>query len=374
MTAMPNPAFERTRRQAASSSERRWWWAAQLGRWASRQLAGGSEYMTRKILAFFLICLSVALVAVSFPTQAQPASKIARVGWLAAPAAAGHADFVKGFRDGLRQLGYNEGKNIVIEFRFADGQMDRLPSLALELANLRVDAIVVVGSQAAVAARGATATIPIVMVSVGDPAAIGLVASLAKPGGNVTGLSTAHSDLATKWLELLLEVVPKASLFGYLDDPNSPVSPNFLRNIQAVGRTRGVSVQFFPVTKPDDVESQLTAMSRAGVQGFIVAPNPVPRTRQRAILDFASKNRLPAMYAGRDYVDAGGLMSYDPSRPGMGRQGAVYVDKVLKGAKPADLPVEQPTKIEFAINMKTARALGLNIPPSVLLRADHVVD
>jgi putative ABC transport system substrate-binding protein len=205
--------------------------------------------MTRKIAAFVLICLSVALVAASLPTQAQPVSKIARVGWLAAPAAAGNADFVEGFRDGLRRLGYNEGRNIVIEFRFADGQMDRLPGLALELANLRVDAIVVVGSQAAVAARGATATIPIVMVSVGDPAAIGLVASLAKPGGNVTGLSTAHSDLATKWLELLLEVVPKASLFGYLDDPNSPLSPIFLRNIQAVGRTRGVSVQFFPVAK-----------------------------------------------------------------------------------------------------------------------------
>lgn len=330
--------------------------------------------MTSKREALFLICLSVALVAVSLPTKAQPTSNIARVGWLAAPAAAGNADFVEGFRAGLRQLGYSEGKNIVIEFRFANGRTERLPSLALELANLRADVIVVVGSQAAVAARGATSTIPIVMVSVGDPAAIGLIASLARPGGNVTGLSTAHSDLATKWLELLLEVVPKASLFGYLDDPNSPLSPIFLRNIQALSRTRGVSVQFFPVARSEEVESQLTAMSRAGIQGFIVAPNPVPRTRQRMILDFAAKNRLPAMYAGRDYVDAGGLMSYDPSRPGMGRQGAVYVDKVLKGAKPADLPVEQPTKIEFAINMKTAKALGLTIPASVLLRADHVVD
>ena len=315
----------------------------------------------------------VALAAATLPTLAQTPDKTARVGWLAAPSAADHADFVEGFGAGLRQLGYSEGKSVVIEYRFANGQLDRLPGLARELVNLRVDAIVAVGSQAAVAAKGATATIPIVMVSVGDPASIGLVASLAKPGGNVTGVATAHDDLATKWLDLLLEVVPKASTIGYLDDPRSPVSSIFLRSIQSVGRARGVSVRFFPIVKPDDVEAQLAAMSRAGVQGFIVAPNPVPRTRQRMILDFASKARLPAMYAGRDYVDAGGLMSYDPSRPDMGRQGAVYVDKVLKGARLADLPVEQPTRIEFAINLKAARALGLEIPPSVLLRADHVV-
>jgi putative ABC transport system substrate-binding protein len=318
--------------------------------------------------------LGVALVAVSLAAHAQTTSKIPRIGWLGAPVAAGNVDQVEGFRGGLRQLGYTEGKNIIIEYRFADGRVERLPSLALELVNLNVDAIVVTGSQAARAAKQATATIPIVMAGVGDPLAIGLIASLAKPGGNITGVSAAHGDISAKWLELLLEVAPKASSIGYLDDLDSPMSQIFLRHILATGRTRGVSVQAFSVTKPDDVDAQLPAMIRAGIQAIVVGPNPVPRTRQKDILSFAARNRLPGVYGGRDYVEAGGLMSYDPSRPGLGRQGAVYVDKLLKGAKPADLPVEQPTEIELAINMKTAKALGLTVPAAVLLRADHVVD
>jgi putative ABC transport system substrate-binding protein len=324
--------------------------------------------------AAFVLSFSVVLVATSLAAQAQPASRIPRIGWLGTPVPAGNADMVEGFRGGLHELGYTEGKSIIVEYRFADGRAERLPSLAHELVNLNVDAIVVNGSQAATAARRATATIPIIMVSVGEPVGIGLIASLAKPGGNITGVSSAHSDISAKWLELLLEVVPRASLIGYVDDLESPVSQVFLRHILAAGRTRGVSVQAFSVTKPDDVGRQLAAMTRARFHGLVVGPNPVPRTRQKEILSFAASNRLPAMYAGRDYVDAGGLMSYNPSRPGMGRQAAVYVDKILKGAKPADLPVEQPTKLEFAINLKTAKVLGLTIPASVLLRADHVVD
>ena len=328
--------------------------------------------ITRRIS--IALWLSLALVAASLTAEAQPAGRPPRIGFLGAPGKAGNADFIDGLVQGLRQLGYTEGKSITIEYRFAEGHTERLPKLALELVSLRVDAIVVIGSQAATAARQATRTIPIVMVSVGDPVGVGLVSSLAKPGGNVTGLSAAHGDIAARWLGLLREAVPMASRFGYLDDPNSPMSPIFLREVLNAGRKLGVSVTFFPVLKTDDVEAQLSAITGARIEAVIVGPNPVPRTKQREILAFAAKNRLAVMYGGRDYVDAGGLMSYDPRRSEMGRQGALYIDKILRGAKPADLPVEQPTKIELVINIKAARALGLTIPQSLLLRADHIVE
>ena len=323
----------------------------------------------------FLAGTGSLLLAAPLTARAQPARKVPRIGWLSLSTAAGNADILAGFREGLQQVGYTEGKSITIEYRFADGRFERVSNLAVELVDLRVDAIVVTGSQAAAAAKQATATIPIVMVSVGDPVGMGFVASLAKPGGNITGLSAAHGDISVKWLELLREVVPKASRIGYLEDlsPNTPITQIFLRRILAAGRSLGVSVQAFSVTRPDDVEPQLTAMTRARIQAVVVGPTPVPRTRQKEIVEFVARSRLPAMYGGRDYVDAGGLMSYNPSRPGMGRQGAVYLDKILKGAKPADLPVEEPTKIELVINMKAAKALGLTIPQSLLLRADEVI-
>jgi putative tryptophan/tyrosine transport system substrate-binding protein len=320
------------------------------------------------------LCVGIAFLALSLVAHAQTAGKVPRIGWLGGPAASSNADQVEGFRTGLQERGYTEGKNIVIEFRFADGQVERLPGLALELVRGNVDAIVVTGSQAGLAAKGATASIPIVMAGVGDPVGIGLVASLARPAGNVTGVSAAHGDISAKWLELLLEVAPKLSIVGYLDDPTSPVTPFFLKNILATGRARGVAVHVFSMIKPDDLDSQLIAMTRAGIQGIVVGPNPVPRARQKDLLSFAAKHRLPAIYGGRDYVEAGGLMSYDPSRRGTGRQAALYVDRLLKGAKPADLPVEQPTRIELGINLKTAKAFGLTIPAAVLLRADYVVD
>lgn len=323
--------------------------------------------------AGLIVLLALALLAAPPVAEAQPAKKVPRVGWLGLPRQAANADIIGAFREGLRQLGHTEGQDIAIEYRFADGRAERLSSLAVELVNLDVDAIVVIGSQAATAAKQATTTIPIVMVSVGDPVGTGLVTSLAKPGGNITGLSAGHGDISAKWLELLREVVPRASRFGYLDDPNSPMAPIFLRQILGAARTLGVSVQVFPVTKPDDVEPQLTAMTRAGVQAVVVGPNPVPRARQKEIVAFAARNRLPAMYGGRDYVGAGGLMSYNPDRLDMARQGALYVDKILRGARPADLPVMEPTKIELVINLKAAKALGLTIPPAVLLRADEVI-
>ena len=300
--------------------------------------------------------LSVGLLAAALVVQAQPASKTFRVGWLAVPGQTGNADFIRGLWEGLRLLGYTEGKDLSIEYRFADGRPELLPRLAGELVNLRVDAIVVTGSQAAAAAKQATATIPIVMISVGDPVGGGLVASLAKPGGNITGVSSSHGDIAAKWLDLQMDVVPKASRIGYLDDPNTPLSQIFLKEIVGAGRSRGVSVQAFGVSTPEEVESQLGAMTRARVQGMVVGPTPMP------------------IYGGRDYVDAGGLMSYNPSRPNMARDGARYLDRILRGARPADLPVEAPTKIELVINMKTARAIGVTLPPSVLARADHVIE
>ncbi len=319
------------------------------------------------------LTLALALLTAPIPARAQPAG-IARIGWLGLPSQAANADLVSGFREGLREFGYTEGRNLAIEYRFAEGRSERLANLAVELVGLPVSAIVVTSAQAAIAAKRATATIPIVLVTVGDPVGIGLIASLAKPGGNVTGVSSAQEDFSAKLLGLLREVVPGASLLAYLDDLDSPIARIHWKNIQGAGRTLGVAVQVFSVTKPDAVEPQLIAISRARVQGIVVGPTPIPRTRQKEIVEFAARNRLPAIYAGRDYVVSGGLMSYNPNRPGMGRQGAIYVGKILQGAKPADLPVEQPTKIEFVINLKAAKALGLTIPQSVLLRADEIVE
>lgn len=320
-----------------------------------------------------VLTLTFALLAAPMAAKAQQGG-ITRIGWLGLPSQAANADFAAAFREELRELGYTEGKNLTIEYRFAQGRIERLAPLAVELAGLPVNVIVVTSAHATIAAKRATATIPIVMVSVSDPVGNGFIASLARPGGNVTGVSSAQEDFPAKWLGLLREIAPRASQIGYLDDLDSPTVQIFWKHLQAAGQALGVSVQVFSVTKPDAVERQLTAMSRARIEGIVVGPTPVPRTKSKEIVEFAARNRLPAIYAGRDYVDAGGLMSYNPSRSEMGRQGAVYVGKILKGARPADLPVEQPTKIEFVINRRAAKALGLTIPPSVLLQADQIVD
>jgi len=296
---------------------------------------------------------------------------MARIGWLSM--AASNDDLLSGFRPGLEQLGYIEGQNIAIDYRFADGLTDRLEKQAVELVRLRVDAIVATGSQAAEAAKRATSTIPIVMVAVGDPVGLGLVASLNRPGGNITGLSYAQADTAAKWLEYLHDVVPKATRIGYLEDMSAPVSRSFVREVQRAAQTLGVAVTVYPVTRPADVAPQLDAMARDSVQAFIVSPSAVPRTRQEEIVAFAAAQRLPAMYVGRDYVDAGGLMSYNASRPDIARQGAIYVVKILNGARPAELPVQQPARFELVINLKTAKVLGLTIPQAMLQRADELL-
>jgi len=319
----------------------------------------------------FIVALVLAFLGVPRAVVAQPATKMARIGWLSMGAS--NDDLLSGFRPGLEQLGYTEGRNIAIDYRFADGLTARLEAQAVELVRLKVNAIVVVGSQAAEAAKLATSTIPIVMIGVGDPVGVGLVASLNKPGGNITGLSFAQADTAPKWLQYLHDVVPQATRIGYLEDMSAPVSKSFVRELQRAAQTLGLSVAVYPVTKLADVLPQLDAMARDRVQAFVVSPSAIPRTRQQEIIAFAAGQRLPAMYVGRDYVDAGGLMSYNASRPDIARQGALYVVKILDGARPAELPVQQPARFELVINLKAAKALGLTIPQALLLRADEVI-
>ncbi len=326
----------------------------------------------RTVALVVMLALGLLLAPLAAGAQ-QPAGKIYRIGWLSGTVPAGSSDLIAGFREGLRQLGYVEGKSIVIEYRFAEGRTEQLPTLAVELVSLNVDVLLAQGTPVTLAAKRATATIPIVIVGPSNPVEVGLIASLARPGGNVTGVSSGYVDVAAKWVELLREVVPKASRIGYLENLDNLANQTFVKHVMTAGRTLGVAVRVFSATKPDEVERQLTAIAKARVQAILVSPDAVLRTKRKETVEFAAKAHLPAMYGGRDYVDDGGLMSYSPSRPEMGRQAATYVDKILKGAKPADLPVEEPTKFELVINMRTAKALGLTIPQSVLIRADEVI-
>jgi putative ABC transport system substrate-binding protein len=281
--------------------------------------------------------------------------------------------FAEAFRQRLRALGYVEGQTIALEERWAEGRYDRLPSLAAELVRLNVDIIVTASTPAVQAAQQATRTIPIVMTVVSDPVESDIVASLARPGRNVTGLSLMHPELSGKRLELLKEVVPKVSRVAVLWNPSNPIIPPLLRETEAAARALGVELQALEVRAPTELDRAFAAMTRGRAGALMVLPDVILRNQQRRIIDLAAKGRLPAMYAWREPVDAGGLMAYGASIPEIFRRAAVYVDKILKGAKPADLPVEQPTRFELVINLKTAKALGLTIPQSVLIRADQVI-
>jgi putative ABC transport system substrate-binding protein len=274
----------------------------------------------------------------------------------------------------LRQLGYTEGRSVSIEARYAEGRAHRLRELAAELVQLKVDLLIASGTPAGLAAKEATGDIPIVLVGVADPVGAGLVSSLARPGGNVTGVSAAFSDIAAKWLELLREIVPGIERIGFLGNPDNPGNRLTLKQVQATASAMGVTITSFLATTPREVGPALLAMAQAHVQGAIVPGDAAIRSQKKEIVDFATRARLPAVYFGADYVDVGGLISYGSSRRVLGRQVALYVDRVLKGGRPADLPVEEPTTFELAINLKTAKALRLTIPASVLLRADRVVE
>ena len=320
-----------------------------------------------------LLALSSLLFALSFPAEAQQSGKIPRIGYLAAGAPKPQSSRTEAFRQSLRALGYIEGQSIIIEYRFADTNVDRLSGLAAELVRLKVDLIVAENNTVSRAALGATTIIPIVMASGADPVATGLVASLARPGGNVTGLTNVTTDLAVKRLELLKEIVPKLHRVAVLWSSGS--SGQEWREMQTAAPSLQFQLQILDVRSAEELEKAFNSATKAHVGALTLTSNPIGlfSANQKRIIELAAKNRLPAIYPGSSYVDTGGLMSYAANNLDMYRRAATYVDKILKGAKPADLPVEQPMKFEFVVNLKTAKQLGLIIPPNVLVRADRVI-
>src|SRR5437773_1959408 len=320
--------------------------------------------------------LCALLLALSYSASAQQPKKVSRIGFLAATDPARESTRSEGIRLALREFGYIEGQNIAIEYRYAEGKFDRLPELAAELVRLKVDIILVTGGDAVTrAAKNATKTIPIVMMgSASDPVEAGLVESLARPGGNVTGVTILNTELGGKRLELLKEAVPKLARVAVLYDPASPSNVFELKEVLPVAaRALRLTIQPWEVRAADDLDRVFAAMGKQRPDGLYVLQGPVVRTNGKRIVGFALKSRLPSVYDRREAVEAGGLMSYGADLADSYRRVAYYVDKILKGAKPADLPVEQPTKFEFVINLKTAKQIGLTIPPNVLARADRVI-
>jgi putative ABC transport system substrate-binding protein len=318
----------------------------------------------------FISTLAGGILASPFTTFAQQPPKLPRVGIL------GNEDGLtwEGFRRGLRELGYVDGRNVTMAWRWSEGRTDRLPALALELVQLKVDIIVASGTQAVRAAKQATSTVPIVMAVSAHPDKIGLVESLARPGGNVTGLDNVGPDLKGKQFQLLKEVAPKVSRVAVLWNPANLVETFGFKEMVSAAAVIGVEIQSIDVRTPDDYLAAFATVTASRADALYAFGNPVNFKNRQLIADFALKSRLPSIYEERIFVESGGLLSYAPSFIEMFRRAATYVDKILKGAKPADLPVEQPTKFELVINLKTAKALGLTIPQSLLLRADQVIE
>ena len=322
----------------------------------------------------FLGTLAGGLLAAPRIAEAQPAGKVYRVGYLTAGSVTANPRVLEAFRQGLRDLGWVEGQNIVIEYRSAEGRFDRLPDLAAELVRLKVGVIVAAPTPAAMAAKNATGTVPIVGVSLTEPVGLGLIASLARPGGNVTGVSySVGTDIFGKDLELLKEAVPKVRRIAVLSNPDSPAQPLTISNIKSAARSLGLQLLLLEARAPGDFDGAFAAMARERVGALFVVTDPMFIPHRTRLTDLAAKNRLPSMFTQRADVEAGGLMSYGPNFADMYRRAATYVDKILRGAKPADLPVEQPTKFELVINLKTAKALGLTIPPALVGRGDEVI-
>ena len=311
--------------------------------------------------------------AAAWPLAARAQSAY-RIGVLETTSAALNAANFDALRQGLRQHGYIEGQNLVIEYRSADGRAERFPDLAAELVRLNVDLIVTRGTPAIFAAKNATKTIPVVMAASGDPLGAGVVAGLARPGGNVTGLSAFVTELQAKRLELLREMVPRINRIAALLNMSSPAEPPQWEETKAAARTLAIEPQLLDVRKPDDLGRAFETAISQRADALVVGINVLTQANRRPVADLATKHRLPAIYASREFVDAGGLVVLGVSYPDLYRRAATYVDKILKGAKPADLPIEQPTKFELIINLKTAKALGLEIPPTVLARADEVIE
>ena len=324
----------------------------------------------------FLGAVTGSLLAVPLAAGAQQEAKVARLGFLALNLAA-NPPLPEAFRQGLRDLGHVEGRNVVIEYRDAAGKYDRFPALAAELVAIKVEIIVVTTAPSALAAQQATSTIPIVFIGIGDPVASRLVASLVRPGGNVTGLSFLATDLVGKRLELLTQAVPGVSPVAVLWQPGAVperTDKDMQRETEVTARALGVRPQFVEARGPVDFDRAFLDMTRVRAGALTVQPSAMFFNERRRLVELASKNRLPAVYTSREFADAGGLMAYGPNVADLYRRAATYVDKILKGAKPADLPVEQPAKFELVINLKTAKGLGLTIPPSLLQRVDEVIE
>jgi putative tryptophan/tyrosine transport system substrate-binding protein len=323
-----------------------------------------------------IVSLAIALFGMFLPwphlTEAQQPAKLPQLGILTFDVPRSEP-FLEVFFQELRRLGYVEGQNIVFEFRNAEGSIDRLPTLAAELVRLNVDVILASATGAALAAKNATPKIPIVFTAVSYPVGSGLVASLARPGGNITGLTNLTTDLSAKRLELLKEAFPDVSLVAVLSNPKDPISGPILQEVETAARALAVKIQIFEVGDPKEFDSALSKMSRARAGALLVLTSQMFLRQRARIVDIAAKHRLPTMFWTTEFVDAGGLMSYGTNNPDLYRRAATYVDKILKGTKPADLPVEQPLKFELMINLKTARQIGVTISPNVLARADKVI-
>ena len=320
----------------------------------------------------FIAMLLLATVAGGLAVDAQTA-KMPTVAYLSVSTQAVAAPNVEAFRQGLRELGYVEGKSIALAIRYGEARSERLPELARELRSLKVDVIVTANDVATAAVKREIQAIPIVMANSVDPVGTGLVASLARPGGNITGLSNVSSELSGKRLELLREAVPRLSRVAFLWNPDLRGAVLDYKETQAAARSHHVEIQSIEVSRTEDIDGAFSAITNQRAQAFILSPNPVAITYQSQIASFARQHRLPSMYGQKEYVQAGGLMSYGPSTADMNRRAAIYVDKILKGAKPAGLPVEQPTKFELVVNLKTAKVLGLTIPQALIQRADEVI-
>jgi putative tryptophan/tyrosine transport system substrate-binding protein len=328
--------------------------------------------MNKRKLGSFVLC--PVLLALCASAEAQQPKKIAKIGLLAPSTPAAAAHLVEAFRQGLRELGYVEGKTFVLELRYGEARADRLPEIARELVGLKVDVIVTATDVAIAAVKRETQTITIVMANSTDPVGTGFVASLARPGGNITGLSSISPELSGKRLELLREVVPGLSRVAFIWNPDVRGAVLDYKETEGAASSLHLQLQSVEVVRAEDFDRAFSAITKDRAQALIMpAANPLAFANRGQIASFAQKNRLPSMYAQREYVDAGGLMSYGPSTTDLWRRAATYVDKILKGTKPADLPVEQPMKFDFVINLKTAKQIGLTIPPDVLARATKII-
>jgi putative ABC transport system substrate-binding protein len=329
--------------------------------------------MSKNILIWLLATCFLTTVS---PAGAQQPTKVPQIGYLGGVSLSANTARHEAFRQGLRELGYVMGKNIVINWRSADGKLDRLPALAAEMARLKVDVLVTSGGNATRAAKEATITIPIVMTNEGDPVGTGIVASLAQPGGNITGLSILAPELSGKRLELLKEIVPKLSrvaVFGTSTIPGSMGSAQSLKEVELAAKAFGVKLQYLDIRDPKDIETAFREASKGHADGVLAMGGAVLFSQRTQVVELAVKNRLPAIYYRSEFVEDGGLVSYAVNLNDLARRAATYVDKILKGKTPADLPVEQPMKFEFIVNLKAAKQIGLTIPPNVLVRADKVI-